>query len=115
MTVKALTGLVPEWFTPEGEKEDTEPAEFLLRALTAPQVAKLQSEFNSETGEIGGQGLYLAAVQGVTNWKNVIDHEGKPLKYTRRNIDVLPYALILELGGQVLANSFMTGDDEKNS
>ena len=115
MTIKALTGLVPEWFTPEGEKEDSEPAEFLLRALNAPQVSKIQREFDTETGAISGVGLYEAAVLGVTDWKNVVDHESKPLHYSRRNLDVLPYALVLELGGQVLANSFLTGEDEKNS
>ena len=115
MSIKALTGLVPEWFTPEGEKEDSDPAEFLLRALKAPQVAKLQGEFNNESGNISGKGLYDAAVMGITDWKNVTNHEGKPLKFTRANIDVLPYALVLELGGQVLASSFLTGEDEKNS
>jgi len=115
MTVKALTGLVPEWFTPEGEKEDSDPAEFLLRPLKAPQVAKLQGEFHAESGNISGKGLYEAAVVGIADWKNVINHEGKVLKFTRSNIDSLPYTLILELGGQVLATSFMSGEDEKNS
>ena len=115
MTIKALTGLVPEWFTPEGEKEDSDPAEFLLRPLRAPQVAKLQGEFHSESGEISGKGLYEAAVAGITDWKNVVNHEGKVLKFNKVNLDLLPYALILELGGHVLARSFMTDEDEKNS
>lgn len=115
MTIKALTGLVPEWFTPDGEKEDSDPAEFLIRPLNAPVIAKLQSNFNSETGGISGKGLYEAAVAGVTDWKNVVNHEGKLLKYSRRNLDSLPYELLLELGGQILANSFLTEDDEKNS
>jgi hypothetical protein len=115
MSIKALTGLVPEWFTPEGEKEASDPAEFLLRPLKAPQVAKLQGYFNSESGEISGAGLYEAAVVGITDWKNVYNHEGKSLKFTRSNLDSLPYALILELGGQVLSRSFMSDEDEKNS
>lgn len=114
MTIKALTGLVPEWFTPEDEKEASDPAEFLLRPLKAPQVAKLQGEFHRESGEISGKGLYEAAVAGIADWKNVVNHEGNTLKFTRTNIDVLPYALLLELGGQVLSRSFMTGEDEKN-
>ncbi len=114
MTVKALTGLVPEWWTPDSEKEDSDPAEFLLRPLKAPQIAKLQGEFHSESGEISGKGLYEAAVAGIADWKNVVNHEGKPLKFTRSNIDVLPYVLILELGGQILSRSFLTGEDEKN-
>lgn len=115
MTIKALTGLVPEWYIPEDEREASEPARFLLKALNAPQVAKLQGEFKSDTGEVSGVGLYEAAKAGVVDWENVIDHDDKPLKFSRRNFDVLPYAFVLELGGQVLANSLMTDEDEKNS
>lgn len=115
MTVKALTGLVPEWYTPVSEEGEGEPAEFQLKPLTSPQVAKLQKHFNNETGEIGGEGLYESAVMGVIAWKNVTDHEGKPLRFSNRGITQLPYALLIELGGQILANSFIAEGDEKNS
>lgn len=115
MTVKALTGLVPEWYTPSDQEGASEPAEFQLKPLTSPQIAKLQKYFNNETGEIGGEGLYEAAVMGVIAWKNVSDHDDKPLRFSTRGVQQLPYALLIELGGQVLANSFITEGDEKNS
>ena len=115
MSIKALTGLVPEWYTPEGQDDDPNPTAFLLTPLKAPQVAKLQKYFDGVTGEIGGEGLYEAAVMGVTDWRNVIDHEDKPLRFTRRNFEMLPYEKLLLIGGQVLANSFLTEGDEKNS
>jgi len=115
MTIKALTGLTPEWYTPEDQKEETTPARFLLRPLKSPEVAKLQESFDGETGGISGNGLFTAAQLGIQDWEGVEDHEGKPLKYTKRNVDALPYALILELGGSVIASSFMTDEDEKNS
>ena len=114
MTIKALTGLVPEWYTPTSEDEDDNPASFEIKALTSPQIAKLQGEFHRETGEISGIGLYEAAVLGVINWRNVVNHEGEVLAFSRRNIDALPYTTIIELGGKVLANSFMSDDDQKN-
>ena len=115
MSIKALTGLVPEWFTPEGEGEATDPATFEIMALTPPQIAKIQQHFDGETGAINGEGLYKAAVMGIRNWRGVEDHKGEALKFNKRNIDTLPYTLLLELGGQIIANSFLSEEDEKNS
>ncbi len=115
MADTALRGLAPEWFTPEDQEHDDAPARYKLKALKPPQVARLQKEFNADTGAVGALGLYGAAKDGIVDWENVNDQEGNPLRFTRANIDELPYARILELGGQVLANSFLTGEDEKNS
>jgi hypothetical protein len=114
MTIKALTGLVPEWYTPTSEEDADNPASFEIMALTSPQIAKLQGEFDRETGEISGVGLYESAVLGIKNWRNVTNHEGEVLAFSRRNIDLLPYTTIIEVGGKVLANSFVTEDDQKN-
>ena len=114
MTVKALTGLVPEWYTPKGEEDEATPAEFHVKPLTAPQVAKVQSEFDGETGEISGNGLYNAATMVVIGWKNVNDHNDRNLKFSKRALDQLPFALLLELGGKVLEMSFLSEDKQKN-
>ena len=114
MAIKATTGLVPHWYTPASEEDDDNPASFEITPLKSPQIAGLQSEFDRATGEISGRGLYEAAKMGVTNWKNVNDHEGKALPFSRANIDVIPYQVLVELGGEVLASSFLTGEDEKN-
>jgi len=115
MTVKALTGLLPEWYTPVSEEDENEKAEFQLKPLTSPQIAKIQGHFDNDTGEISGTGLFEAAAMGVIAWKNVNGQDDKPLRFSRRSLEALPYALLLELGGQIIANSFLTGDDEKNS
>lgn len=115
MTIKALTGLVPEWYTPKDEEGKSEPAEFNLKPLTSPQVAKLQSYFNLESGEISGTGLYEAALMAVIGWRNITDHEDKPLPCNQVNLKKLPYAVLIELGGESLSRSFITDEDEKNS
>ena len=114
MTVKALTGLVPEWYTPASEVDEDTPAEFHIKPLTAPQIAGIQGEFDRETGEISGNGLYEAARMGVIGWKNVTDHNDRTLKYSKRTLDQLPYAIVLELGGKVLELSFLTDEEVKN-
>ena len=115
MTIKALTGLVPQWYTPKSEEDEGgEVSKFELTPLTSPQIAKLQRHFNRETGEVTGEGLYEAAKLGITAWDNVQDQDGNPFAFSKKNIDVLPYATLVELGGEILASSFVTGDDEKN-
>lgn len=114
MADTSLKGLAPEWFTPEDQENDDNPARYHLRPLKPPQIAKLQQHFNGETGAIGALGLYEAAKAGIVDWENVNDQEGDPMKFTRANIDELQYGRLLEIGGQVLANSFLTGEDRKN-
>lgn len=114
MSIKALTGLVPEWYTLDAEAEDDTPASFELRPLTSPEIATLQSEFDRDTGAVTGKGLFDAAVLGIINWRNVDNHEGETLAFSKANIAKLPYTVLIELGGKALANSFITGDDEKN-
>ncbi len=114
MSIKALTGLVPEWYTPAGQEDEPNPSSFELTPLKSAQVATIQKFFDRVTGEVGGEGLYNAAVMGVSNWKNVDDHEDKPLKFSRRNVEFLPYEHLLIIGGEVLARSFITGEEEKN-
>ena len=114
MTIKATTGLIPQWYTPTSESEDDKPTRFELTPLTTPQIAKLQGEFSRETGEVSGVGLYEAAKIGVTAWENFEDHEGNPVKFSKANVDKIPYVILIELGGEVLANSFLKDEDEKN-
>ncbi len=114
MSITAITGLTPEWFTPEGQEGETDPAAFEIMALTSPQIATIQQYFDGETGAINGVGLYKSAVMGIRNWRNVKDHKGEVQKFSKRNIDTLPYTLLLELGGQIIANSFLSEEDEKN-
>ncbi len=115
MTDTSLKGLAPEWFTPEDQENEEAPARYNLRPLKPPQIAKLQAHFDGETGAVTALGLYEAAKSGIIGWENVNDQEGNPMKFTRANIDEIQYGRLLELGGQILANSFLTEDDEKNS
>lgn len=114
MTIKATTGLMPAWYTPKGQEGEDAPASFELAPLKSPQIAGLQNEFNRVTGEVSGKGLYEAAKLGITGWKNFNDHEGNALEFSKANIDVIPYHVLVELGGEVLASSFLSEEDAKN-
>lgn len=120
MEIQALKGLVPVWYTPPkvdsdgNESGDSYDAEFLLRPLTAPQVAELQPYFDRATGEITAKGLWRAAQLSVSNWRGVVDEEGNDVPYKLQMLELVPYSAIVKIGSRVLQISFLTGDEEKN-
>jgi len=114
MTVTALTGLVPEWFTPKDEEDEDEQTKFKLHPLTTPQMAQIQVHYNVEAQRIVATGLYLACQFGVKDWENLLDHEGHQMKFSKASLDVVPIELIAELGARILAMSVLTGEEEKN-
>ena len=115
MSIKALTGLVSEWFTPADEVGKEDATEFNLQPLTTPQMARIQAHFDAATGSISAVGLYTACEFGLKGWRNLLDHEGNDLKFNKRRLDVLPIEIVAEVGGQIIANSVLTDEDEKNS
>lgn len=113
MSINALTGLVPEWYTPESEKESSDPAKFYVKPLDTKQIVELQ-KFHKAEGGIEAEGLYRSFELSVSDWDNVNDAQGKKLKCTRTNFKVIPVEIIAEVGAHAIEISFATEDDEKN-
>jgi len=113
MAITALTGLVPEWYTPEDEKESDDAARFKLRPLDSKQMVEIQG-YASETKGIAAEGLYRAFELSILDWENVNDGNGKALKCTRNNIKNIPVEIIAECGAQAISVSFLSEDEEKN-
>jgi len=112
MSITALTGMVPEWFTPETEKGSDDPARFKLKPLDSKQMVEIQGYHKD--GGIQAEGLYRAMELSIVEWENVNDIQGKPLKCNRNNIKTLPIEVIAECGAQAISVSFLTDDEEKN-
>lgn len=118
MSITALTGLVPEWYTPISQKDEDDPARFKLTPLDTKQMVEIQSYHITDgkgNGRISPEGLYRAFEISILEWENVNDRTGKPLKCTRNNIKTIPVDLIAELGAEAVSVSFLTDDDAKNS
>jgi len=113
MSITALTGIVPEWFTPDSQKESDNPARFKLKPLDSKQMVEIQG-FHTAEGGIAPAGLYRAFEISIMDWENVNDRNGKPLKCNRGNVKAIPIEVIAELGAETISVSFLTDDDEKN-
>ncbi len=116
MSINALTKIAPTWYTPESEKDSDDPTRFKIRPLTPPEresVTELDDDgsFNIPPKNFG-QVLRL----GVVDWENFNDAEtGKPIKFSYTNHWRIPWEIRLELAGQILISSQLSGDEEKNS
>lgn len=113
MSITALTGLVPEWFTPDSQKDSDDPARFKVKPLDSKQMVEIQA-FHQESGGIAPAGLYRSMEISILEWENVNDANGKRLKCTRHNVKAIPIEIIAEVGAHAISVSFMSEDDEKN-
>lgn len=111
--MKALTGLVPEWFKPQ-QLDEGDEAEFEVTPITQRKVAEVQNHFDMANMEMRPTGYYLAFELGCTNWKGVYDDEGKELPFSIRNLPKIPIKYALEVGAQVINVSSLSEDDRKN-
>lgn len=111
--MKALTGLVPEWFRPEG-LEEGDIAEFEVSPIAQRQVAEVQNHYDMESGQMRPTGYYTAYEIGCTNWRGVTDDEGKDFPFSIRNLSKIPIKIAMEIGAQVINVSSLTEDDRKN-
>jgi hypothetical protein len=113
MSITALTGIVPEWYTPESQKESSTPARFKLKPLDSKQLVEIQG-YHTPEGAIAPAGLYRAFEISVIEWENVNDSNGRALKCNRGNIKTIPIDIIAEAGAEVISVSFLGETDEKN-
>ncbi len=111
--MKALTGLVPEWFRPS-QLEDGDEAEFEVTPIIQRKVAEVQNHYDMKAMEMRPTGYYQAFEMGCTNWKGITDDEGKELKFSIRNLAKIPIKIAVEVGAQVINISSLTEEDRKN-
>ena len=120
MSLRALVGIEPEWWTPVGELKGLngepvlDPASFHLHPLTGPQMLEVQEFFDFENQTIKGPGLLRACRFGLKDWRNIVDENGDTISFTRNGLDKLPAEVLAAAGAKIIANSVITEDDQKN-
>ena len=120
MSVKALTGLLPEWYTLESElNENGDPvddaAAFYVVPLTQVQVLELQGEHMDMEAEMMKASGFAAAFRiGCKDWRNVVDDQGNPLPWNRANATHIAAQHQQEVGIKIFNISIFTEDDLKN-
>ena len=117
MKITTAEGLVPQWYTPFSEKDETTPARFKVRGLTGAQME--EGYFGCITTDrelqLTPSGRRFILECGVLDWENVNDENDRPLAFSKYNIDFLPMVLRRELVLQILSDSRLEEEDTKNS
>jgi len=121
------------WWTPPREREEQNPAEILLHALTRQEKAKVEDVLHvlvqSPDGREGirtnrGSRKYLLCKYGLHGWKNITGEDGKQIQFAPlewdgscpdKNLDVLPDWLITEAANEIERGCELSEDDRKNS
>lgn len=114
MSLQLTKGLTPRWWTPDGQDDVEKPVEFQIRPLTGPQMLEIREHFDVEEQTIRPQGLLEATRVGLRDWRNVTNDKGDEEKYHKSMIDRLPHDWIALIGAQVISDSVITQEDEKN-
>lgn len=119
MSVRALTGLAPEWYTPDDQKDDERPTRYKIKPLDGLQFLEVAAN-----GEIAPDGSFtpnhagrlLLLRYGIKDWENVDDaaKDGKPLKFNLARIKFLPVPHLVELSNVLLERSALGAQDQKN-
>lgn len=109
-----------EPYITKGDLDSTEPTKFMLKTLSAMDVAEFQDSIMSNEKQVVSfvrmQGLLKKALVG---WENLKDADGGVVKFSLKdadaNLNVLPAEIIAELIEHVMKVNFPGDEDEKNS
>lgn len=124
MSIRAVKGVTPEWYTPASEMVEGDDgaliapegaARFQLRPLTQMQLHEVMPEVNFEREHITRRGIEMCLRYGLTDWQGVEDDDGAALPCTFENAQRLPYYLHQELASQMVLKANISEDDEKKS
>ena len=114
----SIKGIAPEWYTLSDDDGEAEPVQFYLKPLDGMAwTAVLMESYNTETGEVGPNGIAKAFTMGVKNWRNIEDGNkpGEQLKFSRQAMASMHPGWIMEVGQRVLEISKFDEDSAKNS
>lgn len=114
MAITALNKITATWYTPEDQKEEERPARFKLRPLSPSELESVMEVTNEGLGvppKNYGQVLKL----GLTDWENIDDTNGRPIKHKWTEHNRLNNALRFELTMKILDGSELTEEEVGNS
>lgn len=100
-----------KWFKPF-EDDD---AEYLIRPLNNTDYATVFMVHSDLVGTIDGEGLMIAFLHGVEDWKQVFTEDGKEATRTVENINRMPRKHFYNVANEILDISRLGADEIKNS
>lgn len=110
MAITAMTGLVPEWFTP-AQPESDRVSRLLLKPLNGIEHLSVQNELAAHRIT---EAQRIALKTGIVDWEQFDDKAGNPLPFSRENIDLLPVSVLAEASMRIISISRMGDATAKN-
>ena len=121
MKIRAVGKLVPDWYIPIFEKDESVPAQFLLKPLRDIEKLEMSEKVvtDKDNNMILSAGLCRVIIgYGLVDWKNFLDENDEPVKFSgsmERNIGMLPTEVIQDLAAEILQRTYVPSDDKKKS
>lgn len=110
MAITAMTGLVPEWFSP-AQPECERMTRLLLKPLNGIEHLSVQNELAAHRITDAQR---IALKTGIIDWENIDDESGQPVRFTRENIDLLPVGILAEVSMRIISISRLGESTAKN-
>jgi len=116
MGIKALEGLVPTWYTPEGQDKDDKPTRFKFCPLDGDQYAEVADHVALVNGSIriSALGQKICLSTALKGWENFEDSNG-PIEFMPSNFRLIPYSDRVGLAMHIFTSSSLSGEQSKNS
>lgn len=113
MAIHALEGLAPQWYTPKGQPEGDEAAQFELCPLNGEQFTSLFCLMEDTGRRFTGEAVSYALRHGLTGeCKNFHGRNGA-LKATPDNQALIPFGVRMDLASQIYDISILSGTQKK--
>jgi len=117
MTIAVLEGLAPEWFTPIQDGEDKDKTQFKIKPLDGMTYADVLLECKTDgkgNVQLSTEAKNICIKNGLIDWKNRCDSEGKQIEFSKKEIPKLPGKTIIAIATEIFCISALAGEAEKN-
>lgn len=94
----------PVWFTPSSQEDEETPVEFRIKPLTSPRLLEVLQK----------QDLNMAIMYGLVDWRNYVNKAGHDIKFRLSKLDGIPADILSEIANEIINNSRLTEDEQKN-
>lgn len=113
MSIKIISKLSPEWFTPKDQRKEETPTRFKIRQLNGVEHAEVMAELREDGGRnyLTFRGV-MAALKGLLDWENVEDQNGE-VTFSQSNLKMIPGDYLHEVAGAILEKSNISEEEEK--
>ena len=112
MSISLRRTIAPERFTPEGQETKDNPAKFLLRCLSTPE---LETIYSADGGKFAIASNQTVLKMGVQDWANIVDPDTeKDIDFSFDGMSMLDIDTRSKLVTRIFNISAMSEESEKN-